>query len=198
MGGILRHRHPQGQPVKTERRHHENKAKSSGNGGARNFPAAGIGDGGLRAADYRVSGHLRHSCYPGNRTDGFSLRRYLGIYSGRTEIRHSSLYFNQRLRHRRSNLAGRAHRLSHCRVSGKNGSQGCQGNYGAGGVHAGGHPFRGLWSGGHDGAGAGHPEAVPRAGWGEPAGGHGGAGDYDSALHHQNVRHRAGSRTKGI
>ena len=59
-------------------------------------------------------------------------------------------------------------------------------------------PVGGVRSGGHDRAGAGHPEPVPPQLRRLPAGRHHRAGHYDPALHHQRVGNGAPGRAKGV
>ena len=179
-------------------RYYESKAKSAGRCGSWHFPAAGSGDRGLRAADHRISGSLRHSRHPSDRAERVPLRKRVGLHGGGAEIRHSSLYSHQRLRHRRCHCAGGPGGVPHRGVSGEDGTENGQRNYGPGGIHAGGHSLGGLWPGWHDRAGAGNPENLPRSRRCQPAGGDYPAGSDDPALHYQDVRHRSGSGAPGI
>ena len=96
----------------------EKTKKTVGNNCTWHFPDHGADYGWLRAADYGVSGHFRHSRHPQNWPVRFSLRQSLGFHRKGTEVWHSPFYSDQYLRHRRGNSSGCPHWLPDRGVSG--------------------------------------------------------------------------------
>ena len=152
----------------------------------------------MRAADQRVPGDFRHPGDPGDRALELFIWEGVGFHRGGTQIRHSAVYPDQRIRHSGGDPAGGAGGLFDSGVPGQAGPAQGEKHDAIGGELAGGDPFGGVRSGGYDGTGAGHPEVIPCAGWCESSGGNHCVGDYDTAIHHQGYCHGAGGGARGI